>query len=163
MGRFSFTSRLDEEHRDDLESLLYFNPEQIEVVDQIEKTIGEWGTPEIITEAGHLKISMSSGPQIQALYAIDGADARPKLAGLVIFTRKDTENLELLHMAVSVGYSAKGAHGDENLALSMLCRVRDVARRLRGVRHIILHYRGGLAIPVQLNRDGLRVRFEEVP
>jgi hypothetical protein len=149
-------------HRDDLESLLYFNPEQTRVINEIEKTIADWGTPEISTDGDLLKLSLSSGPDIQALYALDGIDGQLQLAGLVIFTRSNEESLDLLHMAVTKGYSAKGAHSGEKLALNMLCRVREVARRLRGVQQIILHYRGGLAIPVQLNRDRFLSKAEEM-
>jgi hypothetical protein len=161
MGRFNFTSRLEELHRSDLESLLYFNPEQGRVIGAIERTLADWGIPEIGTEGEWLKITLGSGPQIQALYAIDVTAETASLAGVVIFTRSSEETLDLLHMAVNDGYAASGPHGEERLAVQMLCRVRELARRLRGVRQVILHYRGGLAIPVQLNRDGFATRAEE--
>ena len=40
----------------------------------------------------------------------------------------------------------------EQLALQLLAKVREVARRIRGLRQIILLYRGGLSIPVHSNQ-----------
>jgi len=154
MGRFIFTSRLEERHRDDLESLLYFNPGQRRVLDQVEKVIENWGTPEIRVENGFLKVALSVVPEVQSLFVLDAAAEAARLAGVVVFTRQDEENLELLHLAVAEDYSTNGSYAGEKLVLSMLGRVREIARMIRGVRWIVLRYQGGITVPVRNRHDG---------
>lgn len=162
MGRFIFTSRLEENHRDSLESLLYFNPGQDRVIAEVEKVIESWGTPEICPANGFLKVSLTSAPEVQSLFALDSAGEETRLAGLVVFTRQDEESLVILHLVVGEEYSANGSQAGHGLALSMLCRVREIARLIRGVRRIVLHYRGGIAVPVQTQRDRFLKETEEL-
>lgn len=149
MGRFIFTSQLGEQFRDDLESLLYFNPRQGHVREGIESAIERYGKPEISFRGSSLRMTIGEIQDSQCLFVLDGALDGRSLAGLIIFFRQDEENLVVLHLAVKDSYSANGEHAAEQLAVQMLAQVREVARRIRGIRRLILLYRAGLAIPVR--------------
>ena len=156
MGRFIFTSQLGEEFREDLESLLYFNPRQRHVRAGIESAIEQFGKPEISPRGRSLRLTIGDMQDSQCLFVLDGALAEGNLAGLIIFHRQDEENLVVLHLAVRDSYSVNGEHAAEQLPVQMLAQVRGIARRIRGLRQIILLYRGGLAIPVR-SGDELRI------
>ncbi len=153
MTRFTFTSRLEERFLEDLESLLYFNPRQLDLRESIESAVEHYGKPEITTHGGSLRMAVGDIKECQCLFALDGSLETGSLAGLIIFIRQDEENLVVLHLAVKDSYSVNGEHAAEQLALQMLAQVREVARRIRGLRQIILLYRGGLVIPVRATRE----------
>ena len=157
MARFIFTSRLEEHFREDLESLLYFNPRQRHVRESIESAVERYGRPEISLRGTSLCMTVGDLPDSQCLFALDSALEGGGLAGLIIFIRPDEENLVVLHVAVKDSYSVDGEHAAEQLALQLalqlLAKVREIARRIRGLRQIILLYRGGLTIPVHSTQD----------
>ena len=152
MERFTFTSQLEERFHEDLEALLYFNPRQRHVRQGIESAIERYGKPEISRKGTSLRMSVGEFQDSQCLFALDGGPETVCLAGLIIYIRQDEENLVVLHVAVQDAYSVDGEHAEEQLALQLLAKVREVARRIRGLRQIILLYRGGLSIPVHSNQ-----------
>jgi hypothetical protein len=66
----------------------------------------------------------------------------------MVFVRLDAENIVLLHIAVREDFTRGGKHGNEMLVGRFVGELRAIARKIRGVRHVILKYSGGLMIPV---------------
>ncbi len=147
-ARIRFTSVLGLEYREDLEELLFFNPQQRKALTGINHSIAEYGVPNVVETAGRLRISVEGLPESQTLFALDYSEEIPILAGVMVYMRTDPENLVLLHIAVKEDYSRSGIYGDEMLVLRFMTQLRDIARRIKGVRAITLKYSSGLVIPV---------------
>ncbi len=147
-SRIRFTSILGHEYRDELESLMFFNPQQKKAQAGISRAIRDYGVPNIVEENGRLRISVEGLPESQTLYALDPAGEKPLLAGVMVYMRTDPENLVLLHIAVDEDYSRSGIHAEEMLVLRFMTQLREIAKRIKGIRAITLKYSSGLVIPV---------------
>ncbi len=147
-SRIRFSSVLGNEYRDELENLMFFNPQQNKAQAGISHAIREYGVPNVVEDNGRLRISVEGLPQSQALYALDLSEETPVLAGVMVYMRTDPENLVLLHIAVKEDYSRTGLYADEMLVLRFMTQLRSIARRIKGIRSITLKYSSGLVIPV---------------
>ncbi len=148
MWRIRFTSVLGIEYREDLEELLFYNPLQKNALTGISHSISEFGVPSIVEDNARLRISVEGLPESQSLFALDTSGEKPVLAGAMVYMRTDLETLVLLHIAVKEDYSRMGIYGDEMLVLRFMTQLRDIARRIKGIRAISLKYSSGLVIPV---------------
>ncbi len=63
-----FSSSLSSDHRDELESLMFFHPEQGQHISSINASIVSYGFPKVIEEGGDLRIGIE-GLEVQTLYA----------------------------------------------------------------------------------------------
>jgi hypothetical protein len=142
------TSSLDVGYQEELEGLMFFNPQQKKALAGISRSIKDFGIPSVVTEGERLRIRVEGLPEAQSLYALNDHTAPPELIGVMVFVRLDAENLVLLHIAVREDYSRGGKHGEAMLVARLVGELRTIARKIRGVRNVILKYSGGLMIPV---------------
>ncbi len=147
-AQIHFSSILDREYRDDLEELMFFNPQQGKALTGINHAISEYGVPSVVEDNGRLRVSVEGLPESQSLFALDISEKKPVLAGVMVYMRTDPENLVLLHIAVHADYSRTGIYGDEMLVWRFMTQLRDIAKRIKGIRTITLKYSSGLTIPV---------------
>jgi hypothetical protein len=143
-----FSSILGHEYRDDLEELMFFNPQQRKALMGINHAISEYGVPSVVVTNGRLRISVEGAPESQTLFALDHSTEKAILAGVMVYMRIDPENMVLLHIAVKEDYSRMGKYADEMLVLRFMTQLRDIAKRIKGIRSITLKYDPGLVIPV---------------
>ncbi len=148
ISRTRFSSMLGPEYREDLEELMFFNPQQRKALTGINHAISEYGVPSVVETNGRLRITVEGLPESQTLFALDYSSEKPVLAGVMVYMRTDPENLVLLHIAVKEDYSRSGIYGDEMLVLRFMTQLRDIAKRIKGIRAITLKYSSGLVIPV---------------
>ncbi len=146
--RIGFSSVLGNGYLEDLEKLLFFNPQQERALSGINQSIQEYGVPHIFQEDGRLRIRLKDLPGVQALFALEDTNSQPHLVGVMVFHRVDPETIVLLHIAVREEYSRFGSRADAGLVGKMLAELRGIARKLRGVRSIHLKYANGLVFPV---------------
>lgn len=151
MAGFRFVSRLPGGFREELESMLYFNPQQKKVLREVIQVIDGYGPPEVVEDDGLLRVDVRLLPGSQCLFAMDGPEG-DQLAGLIVFYRRDEEVVLVPHLAVKEQYSTAGPHAGERLVSQMLGKVVEIARQLRGVRSVELAYRQGLTVPVSAAR-----------
>jgi hypothetical protein len=146
--QFEFSSILPAEYLDDLQDLMFFNPQQTGARDGIIKSVTQYGEPRVSGDQ-ELQVAIGNLTGVQTLYAlVDAADGF-ELAGFVSFFRTDVENVDILHIAVTERFCAAGVDADALLALRLVNVVRSVARRLTGVRSVTLLYPAAGA-PVRL-------------
>ena len=138
MNSVTFTSVLGRKHRSKLEKLLFLNPGQHRVRLAIIKAVEQYGIPRVAEEEGLLRVRLDSGREVQTLFTMDRTSVRSKLAGVIVFTRLDTETILLMHMAVTSEYASGGRHGGQRLALQLVGRLREIARQVKGVRTVRL-------------------------
>ena len=147
-SRIRFSSILEQDYRNDLEELIFFNPQQRKALTGINHAISEYGVPSVVETSGRLRITVEGAPESQTLFALDCSADKPVLAGVMVYMRTNPENLVLLHIAVKEDYSRSGIYGDEMLVLRFMTQLRDIAKRIKGIRSITLKYSSGLVIPV---------------
>jgi hypothetical protein len=142
-------SALPQRHQSALEQLLFFNPGQEGATADIEESIARHGVPEIVVEGELLGVRVAAFGTVQTLYAVAELDGREELAGVVLYFRPAAETLLVLHIAVDHRFAATGGHADAMVVMRLFEAVRQVARRLKGVRHLTLYANGtALGLPV---------------
>ena len=142
MGTIVITSRLGEDFREDLEDLLFFNPNQHKTAADIKHCVEHYGVPEITNEHGYLRIRLDSYSVAQTLYSIDRTESRDSLAGVIIFVRNNIEDISILYIAIAKNQILRGPIITARLAWDLLHQVIESATLISGVRNVKLPYAG---------------------
>jgi len=129
-----YTSVYGAKHRRELVQLLFLNPRQHIVRAAIVEGIEKYGVPKIVIEQDHLRMKLDGGLEVQTLFAVASSLFRSRLAGVMIYTRLDSETMLLLHLAVAPDYSSHGRHRKQMLALRFVEQLRGIAAQVKGVR-----------------------------
>ncbi len=143
-----FTSILSIKYREDLERLLFFNPQQKKALPGIYRSINTYGLPGIVEEKERLRVSVEGLPESQTLFALVRQGDETILAGVMVYSRVSVETIVLLHIAVLEDYSRTGKYADQMLVLRLTTQLREIAKKIKGVQSITLQYASGLMIPV---------------
>lgn len=138
MGTIVITSRLGEDFREDLEQVLFFNPEQRKAIADIEHCVQHYGVPEITNENGFLRISLNSYSVAQTLYSIDRCEAGDTLAGVIVFVRNTHEDISILFVAIAKNYILRGSITTARLVWDLVHQIMESAARISGVRNVKL-------------------------
>lgn len=146
MSEVAFTSGLPVEHRDDIEQLLFFNPNQAKVVTGIEVVMRRYGVPRLRTQDDRVSIDVGThAPQTLYAVACDGQELRA--IGLAVYLRED-DTLTVLFCAVDVDYGRGGAHEGVGLLRRIIAELQAIARRVRGVETLAVYF--GRAEPTRI-------------
>jgi hypothetical protein len=143
-----FTSVLGRAYLEDLEMLLFFNPLQEKALTGIHHSIREYGVPSIYLDGDLLRVKVAELPDVQTIYALENSTETPALIGVMVFSRTDEQTVALLHIAVREEFSRSGKRADDGLVSKFLDQLRQIARRLKGVKAIKLKYASGLTVPL---------------
>lgn len=143
MSEIIFASRLPAACREELESLMFFHPGQIQVSGAIDEAIEEYGVPQIADDGDYLRLRVGETFEVQNLFALVGNGDQTDLAGVAVYLRTDIETIVLLHIAVKEEYSFAGSRPREMVTMRMLAKLREIARQIKGVRHIVVLYGNG--------------------
>jgi hypothetical protein len=141
-----FTSTLAAEYRDDLEDLLFFNPDQPKFIQAIEKSVARYGSPRIVTHGNGLRVEVGTAHQVQALFAL-----QPRLVGCVIFVRDPIDNLTILHVVVADDKRMTTTTSEVPLVAQLYGQVTEIARRIKGINTVTILYRQSKTIAVSVN------------
>jgi hypothetical protein len=136
----AFVSRLPRDHRQLLETLLFFNQRQGRVRSGILAAIERFGAPEIVEHDGALRVRVAGTTEVQSLFAVERSGELMRPIGVVVYVRDTFERITVLHMVVAEQYAAGGLHGEQSLPLRLVHAVRRIARRTSGIRHVELLY-----------------------
>ena len=71
MSALAFTSVLYCAQRDELESLLFFNPNQRRVRPAIQHAVERYGQPRIAEDGGRLRVRVEGLPGVQSIFALN--------------------------------------------------------------------------------------------
>lgn len=152
MNTISFSSVLSSAYYNELETLMFFNPQQGKFRTAIIDSVEHYGKPRIITDGNLLRIGIGAFLPVQALFALDEQKMSNRLLGVIAYIR-DVERIAILHIAVRKEYSVFGIRAEELLAMRLINKVREIASRIKGVRFLTIVYKEGSIgkIPVQPN------------
>jgi hypothetical protein len=134
-----FSSSLSSDLRDELESLMFFHPEQGQHISSINASIISYGFPKIIDERGTLRIGIE-GLEVQTLYAFVDRGAKKDLAGVLVYTRVHDDTLVLLHMAVRPEFCYSIGYKNELVLVRILAQLRSIAKRIKGIKKLSILY-----------------------
>jgi hypothetical protein len=134
-----FSSSLRSDQRDELESLMFFHPEQGQHTSSINASILSYGFPKVIDEGGALRIGIE-GLEVQTLYAFVDRGSTKDLAGVLVYTRIHDDTLVLLHMAVRPEFCYSIGYKNELVLIRLLAQLRGIAKRIRGIKKLSILY-----------------------
>ena len=150
MNSVLFSSVLKTEYRDELEAMMFFNPQQRIVRAAIVESIGKYGIPKIVVDGEFLRINVGEFSDVQTLFALEDIGRDVHLIAIVVFVRINIENVLVLHIAVSEEYTIRGCNAEEMLFMRLIIKLKQIATRIRGVKTINLMFEKGVIrkIPV---------------
>ena len=134
-----FSSKLNSHQRDELESLMFFHPEQNQHTSSINASIASYGFPKISDEGGALRIGIE-GLEVQTFYAFVDRGNRQDLAGVLVYTRIHDDTLVLLHMAVRPEFCYSIGYKNELVLARILSQLRAIAKRINGIKKLSILY-----------------------
>jgi hypothetical protein len=134
-----FSSTLSADQRNELESLMFFHPEQGQLSSRINRSVLTYGFPKIVNEGGNLRIGID-GHEVQTLYAFADRGATKDLAGVLVYTRVHDDTLVLLHMAVRPEFCYSIGYKNELVLVRILSQLRAIAKRIRGIKKLSILY-----------------------
>jgi hypothetical protein len=140
MKKYHFLSKLSTNYREALEELLLFNKKQLDYIEDIEKSIKEFGAPRVVTEGETLRIKIGSN-DVQCLFALDSKTEDANLIGLIIYFRCALNNITVLHIAVDKDYTFDGRFSAQNLTGQLIRKVRESALKIKGIESLSIAYR----------------------
>lgn len=140
MRTIRIASELAAIFREELERIVFFNPEQRTVAAGVVESVHRYGVPSIFEEAGQLRFAVRAFGPLQTLYALDETERTPQLVGVLMFTREHATSMVVLHLAAHEDYTSHGKHAAAAVVARMVAAVRDVALRTHGVRRLRFLY-----------------------
>ena len=122
--------------REAVEALFFFNPRQPLLRSAISATVERTGVPRIMELDGKVWIDVPS----HAMQCLFACDSTSKPVGVVLYDRPSPDVLSVSHLAVDPAYASCGGKGG-GLGLLLIERVREIARRIKGITRIQVPYR----------------------
>jgi hypothetical protein len=138
-----FKSHVPRAQRPALEGLVFFNSCKERVSACIKDAVERFGHPEIVADRDRLRIVIKDNPDVQCLFAVEGATGRP--VGIAVYVRSDLQHITVMHLSIAAEYASGGPRAGEQLLLRLLREVRRSTRRMKGVRTLELYYVKGRA------------------
>ncbi len=140
MRDIRITSQLHRSYRDELERIVFFNPEQGLITRTLVDLVRRYGVPSIVEDGDQLRFRASAFGMLQTLYAMDSTDQPERLVGLAMFTRTKRGSMLVLHLAVHEDYTSRGKRGGAAVVARLFTAIRNLALRTRGVRSLRILY-----------------------
>ena len=135
-----FTSKAPLASRALLEDLLFFNPAQGAMTEAIRRSVERFGCPRIVEAADGLLIQLG-GRDAQALYAFDRDQEDFAPLAVAVYTRTNTEEISIAHVAVHPDYCLRSRAAGLGLGVRLIGQIKQIAARISGIRRIEFSYR----------------------
>ncbi len=140
MRRIRVSSQLSASHREELERIVFFNPDQGLVTAPLLASVHRYGVPTIVEEDGCLRFRVEAYGPLQTFYAFDDSATPARLAGVAMFTRENRVSIVVLHLAAHEDYTAKGRWANAWVVPQLVAAIRDACLRTRGIRALRILY-----------------------
>ena len=143
----AFSSSAPLECREELEELLFFNPRQHKVREGILDSLAQFGHPRVEKAADRLVVRVGE-QEAQTLFAFDQERLSRAPVGAVVFLRTNTEEIAIIHVAVEDSYALQSKSTGVGLGVTLVEKVKEIARRIAGVKRLVFFYRQHVVIRV---------------
>jgi hypothetical protein len=101
-----FSSKLAKKYKDNLEELLFFNPQQTKIRSKLVEIIEKYGVPVMVVDGDSISVAIEGLEGVQTLFAFWKEIGRPELIGAMIYVRISLDTLLVLHMGVAEEFSS---------------------------------------------------------
>jgi hypothetical protein len=145
-----FTGKLNKSFRPELESILFFNSNQIKYFKDINNSLEVFGYPNIIEEGDNLRIIISEFSDIQYLFALDSEKEDATLLGVILYFRENLEEVCILQVAVVNECSSFGEFYDELVVIRLINELKRISKRIKGIKFIKLFYTGDFTQSIKI-------------
>lgn len=146
-----FSSALSYRYNNELEALMFFNPQQSKLRNTVSQLVERYGNLKIVKERGQLRLQIGASCVAQTLFCFN-LPTDGELIGVVVYTRECIETLTIIHLAIREDYSMSGSHAKCHLVLRLIQKVQEIGARLKGVELIEVLYNQSLKkFPVNHN------------
>jgi hypothetical protein len=152
-GGLTFTSVLGRDHRDALERLLFFNPNQAKVVDGVAHVVRRYGIPRIDVENERLRVRVDSQVEAQTLFLTAPGSGDHGLAAVAVYTRED-DALVVLYVALHETYASGGPHEGVGTLGRVVEELKRIGGLVRGVQWLSLYLGRPTPTRIALRRHG---------
>jgi len=149
MRKIRVSSLLAVSFRDELERIVFFNPEQELVTAPLLASVQRYGIPSIVEDGASLRFRVTSFGPLQTLYALDESEEPERLAGVAMFTRESATSIVVLHLAAHEDYTSLGKWADVAVVAQLVSAIRNAAMRTHGIRTLRLLYPHELRLQVR--------------
>lgn len=138
-----FSSKLSRKYKDDLEELLFFNPQQSKIQSKLIEIIDRYGTPMVVIEGDFLRVVIEGLEHVQTLFAFGKEFGKPELIGAMIYVRLNPDALLVLHLGVDESFSSSGEYANQMVVAKFIFKLKEIAKKIKGIQTIeILYGRG---------------------
>jgi hypothetical protein len=137
--RIVFSSTVSSKWRTIVEALFFFNSRQSSLHAAISSTIARTGIPRLIERDRRLWIDVPER-SLQCLFACDRL-SKSRVVGVVLFERPVFDTLVVLHLAVDPACTSRSSDNETGLGWTMVCKVAQIARSIKGITRVQLPYR----------------------
>ena len=137
-------------YRDELERIVFFNPEQGRVTASLLDSVRRYGGRPAPTKVDLLRRAVEDGSllrfrvpafgTVQSLFALDESEQPVRLAGVGMFVRETADTMRLLHVAIHEDYAGGGDRADAWVTPRLMAAVWSACRRTRGITTLHLPY-----------------------
>jgi hypothetical protein len=142
-----FASKAPKEHREAVEQLFFFNPQQSRMREGIINSLEKFGLPRLEVNEDFLSVKVAD-VEAQTLFVFKRNKAKSTPIGVVVFLRTSREEIGILHIAVDEQHSLHGSRSGLGLGVVLMEKVREIAARIVGVERIVFFYRREAVIKV---------------
>jgi hypothetical protein len=132
--------------RDELERIVFFNPEQRLVTAALLDSVRRYGIPTIFEENGCLRFRINAFGRLQSLYAFDDTAEPARLVGVAMFVRDAPDSMIVLHLAVHEDYTSHGKWSQGSVVLLLVSAIRRISQRTRGIETLRILYPHEIAL-----------------
>ena len=130
-------SYIDEEHKGQLEKLLFFNRFQKRYLKEIDISIKRFGLPHIIQSKKGLYVEIENLQDTQTLFVLDEKDEN--LIGVMIFFRENVSTVTLLHIALNEEFITSN-NDNETIAIKLISELVKIVKKIKGVENLKILY-----------------------
>ncbi len=130
-------SYIDNQQKEQLEKLLFFNKFQKRYLNEIDVSIKRFGVPHIIDTQKGLYVNIENLKDAQTLFVIDESDET--LIGVMIFFREKISTLTLLHIAINEEFIST-KNKNETIVIKLVSELVKIAKSIKGVEFLKVLY-----------------------
>lgn len=130
-------SFINNEHKEQLEKLLFFNRFQRRYLNEIDVSIKRFGLPRIIDSQKGLYVDIENLKDAQTLFVLNESDEI--LIGVMIFFRENISTITLLHIALNEEFITS-SNKNETIVIKLISELLRIAKSIKGVKFLKVLY-----------------------
>lgn len=138
-----FSSKIEKKYKENLEELLFFNPQQTKIRSKLVEIIEKYGVPFMVVNGDSISVAIEGLEGVQTLFAFWKEIGKPELIGAMIYVRMSLDSLLVLHMGVAEEFSTSGKYANQMVIAKFILKLKEIAKKIKGISIIEVLYGQG--------------------